>query len=106
LRTLAMNRPRQLVNKFWNPIVEVSLDLLERRRLNHAEVVTAIRRSAVGAKTLDIEEHRRKPPRPAYRAVTFARGCVLETESGYLLAIRSDGRAHHFRSLGEAYGWL
>jgi hypothetical protein len=77
-----------------------------KRRLNHAEVVGAIRRSAVGAKALGIEEDRRERPLPAYRAVTFARGSVLETESGHLLAIRSDGRAHHFRSLGEAYGWL
>jgi hypothetical protein len=106
LRHLAMKRAHELVTEFWNPIVEVSLDLLDRRRLNHAEVVAAIRRSAVGAKALGIEEHRREPQRPAYRAVTFARGSVLETESGHLLAIRSDGRARHFRSLGEAYDWL
>jgi hypothetical protein len=43
---LGLNRP--WVTEFWNPIVEVSLDLLDRRRLNHAEVVAAIRRSAVG----------------------------------------------------------
>jgi hypothetical protein len=90
-------------------ITAVAADLLELRTLDDGQVRHILRQTPGGSKLLGEQvSHRREspPPAPAYRALTYVRGSVMEADDGQLLAIRRDGHARHFRSLGDAYSWL
>jgi hypothetical protein len=85
LRQLAMTRAKELVNEFWNAIVEVSLDLLDQRKLNHDEVLAAIARSGVGAKALGL-----------------AGVEIKQRRDGFWWVCRRDGSGFAARSFAEA----
>jgi hypothetical protein len=84
LRQLAMTKAKALVTEFWNAIVEVSLDLVDKRKLGHDEVLAAIARSGVGAKALGL-----------------AGAEIKQRRDGFWWAYRRDGSGFAARSFAE-----